>query len=89
MIPGDSTGTARKAGLDHRLDAYFATLRSSSLRETLKRSVANWRIYAAGAAGTLGIPHRRNRLAALGYPARDLNFPRRYKASGFPAFRPA
>jgi hypothetical protein len=47
MIPGDSSGTARKSDLDHRLDTYFATLRSSSLRETLKRSVANWRIYAA------------------------------------------
>jgi uncharacterized protein (TIGR03437 family) len=37
----------RKVDLDHRLEAYFATLRSSSLREALKRSVGNWQIYAA------------------------------------------
>jgi glutamate 5-kinase len=37
----------RKPDLNHRLEAYFATLRSSSLRETLKRRTANWQIYAA------------------------------------------
>jgi hypothetical protein len=40
-------GAARKLDLDHRLEAYFATLRSSVLREALKRSAANWQIYAA------------------------------------------
>jgi uncharacterized protein (TIGR03437 family) len=37
----------RKSDLDRRLDAYFAALRSSPLREALKRSVANWQVYAA------------------------------------------
>jgi len=40
-------GAARKFELDHRLDAYFATLRSSSLRAALKRGAGNWQIYAA------------------------------------------
>ena len=40
-------GKARKVDLDSRLEAHFATLRSSSLREALKRSVGNWQIYAA------------------------------------------
>src|ERR1700733_3121988 len=40
-------GVARKSDLDHRLEAYFATLRSSSLRDVLKRSAGNWQIYAA------------------------------------------
>ena len=40
-------GAARKLELDRRLEAYFATLRSSSLREALKRSAANWQFYAA------------------------------------------
>src|SRR5579859_7988436 len=40
-------GDARKFDLDHRLEAYFATLRSSSLSKTLKRSMGNWQIYAA------------------------------------------
>ena len=40
-------GAARKLDLDSRLDAYFATLRSSALRKTLKRTVENWQIYAA------------------------------------------
>jgi uncharacterized protein (TIGR03437 family) len=44
-------GAARKYDLDHRLEAYFATLRSSSLRssslkDALKRSAANWQLYA-------------------------------------------
>src|ERR1035438_3566732 len=37
----------RKLDLDHRLDGYFATLRSSSLRDAVKRSAGNWQIYAA------------------------------------------
>jgi len=40
-------GARRKSDLDQRLEAYFATLRSSSLRETLKRRASNWHIYAA------------------------------------------
>ena len=40
-------GAARKFDLDHRLEAYFATLRSSSLKEALKRSSGNWHRYAA------------------------------------------
>src|ERR1039458_9956533 len=40
-------GVARKSDLDHRLEAYFATLRSSSLKEALKRSAGNWQLYAA------------------------------------------
>jgi len=40
-------GVARKGGLDQRLDAYFATLRSSSLKQALKRGAANWQLYAA------------------------------------------
>ena len=40
-------GATRKLDLDRRLEAYFATLRSSSLREALKRSAGNWQTYAA------------------------------------------
>ncbi|MGA2880117.1 MAG: IPT/TIG domain-containing protein [Bryobacteraceae bacterium] len=40
-------GAARKLDLDRRLDVYFATLRSSSLKDALKRSAGNWQIYAA------------------------------------------
>src|SRR5579862_4068337 len=40
-------GVSRKLDLDRRLEAYFATLRSASLRNALKRSVGNWQIYAA------------------------------------------
>jgi uncharacterized protein (TIGR03437 family) len=40
-------GATRKADLDGRLEAYFVTLRASSVRELLKRSAANWQIYAA------------------------------------------
>src|ERR1700689_2458207 len=39
--------SGRKFDLDHRLEAYFATLRSSSLKEALKRSAGNWQLYAA------------------------------------------
>jgi uncharacterized protein (TIGR03437 family) len=38
---------ARKPELDRRLEAYFATLRPSVLREAFKRSAANWQMYAA------------------------------------------
>src|SRR5579863_2888079 len=37
----------RKCELEERLQAYFASLRSAPLKQTLKRSVANWRLYAA------------------------------------------
>jgi hypothetical protein len=37
----------RKLDLDGRLNAYFATLRTSPLRDALKRSVENWHVYAA------------------------------------------
>jgi len=37
----------RKLELDDRLNAYFATLRTSSFRYALKRSVENWQLYAA------------------------------------------
>jgi len=39
--------TWRKVELDHRLEAYFATVRSPSLREAIKRRAGNWQIYAA------------------------------------------
>ena len=39
-------GARRKLDLDHRLDAYSATLRSSPLKEVLKRA-GNWQMYAA------------------------------------------
>src|SRR5579864_4995894 len=45
----------RKLDLDHRLDAYFATLRSPSLREALKRRVGNWQIYAAVSGSALAM----------------------------------
>ena len=37
----------RKSDLEHRLEAHFATLRSSSPRTALKRSAGNWQVYAA------------------------------------------
>jgi hypothetical protein len=40
-------GAPRKIDLNSRLEAYFATLRSSSLKEVLKRSAGNWQVYAA------------------------------------------
>ena len=40
-------GAARRLDLDRRLEAYFATLRSSSLKDVLKRSAGNWQVYAA------------------------------------------
>jgi hypothetical protein len=36
-----------KLDIDNRLNAYFATLRTSSLGDRLKRSVENWQVYAA------------------------------------------
>lgn len=38
---------ARRADLDHRLEAWFAALRSSGLQSKLKRSLGNWQVYAA------------------------------------------
>ena len=40
-------GQGRKFDLDHRLEAYFATLRSLPVTEVLKRSIGNWQMYAA------------------------------------------
>jgi len=40
-------GAQRKLDLDRRLEAYFATLRSGSVKEALKRGVGNWHVYAA------------------------------------------
>lgn len=40
-------GAARRLDLDRRLEAYFATLRSSSLKDVLKRTAGNWQVYAA------------------------------------------
>jgi uncharacterized protein (TIGR03437 family) len=40
-------GATGKLDLDSRLEAYFATLRASSLKEALKRSVGHWQMYAA------------------------------------------
>jgi uncharacterized protein (TIGR03437 family) len=47
-------GAARKFDLDRRLEAYFATLRPS-LRDTLKRGVGNWQIYAAVTRSAMAI----------------------------------
>jgi hypothetical protein len=40
-------GAVRKPDLDSRLDAYFATLRSSCSDKAQKYSAGNWQIYAA------------------------------------------
>ncbi len=47
--PASGPGSAPKPGsdLEHRLEAYFATLRSSSLSEAVKRSAERWQLYAA------------------------------------------
>lgn len=37
----------RKSDLDRRLEAYFANLRSRSLKHVLRRSAGNWPLYAA------------------------------------------
>jgi uncharacterized protein (TIGR03437 family) len=41
--------------LDQRLEAYFAALRSTSLRETLKRRVGSWQIYAAATGSAMAM----------------------------------
>src|ERR1019366_4353570 len=40
-------GPAHKFDLDHRLEAYFAALRSFSTKEAVRRGAGNWQIYAA------------------------------------------
>jgi uncharacterized protein (TIGR03437 family) len=40
-------GATKKTDLDRRLDAYFATLRPAAFKDALKRSAANWQMYAA------------------------------------------
>ncbi len=60
-------GAPRKTDLDRRLEAYFATLRPTPLRDVIKRSAANWPIYAAvtgrhgDADRRLGLNHRQRR----------------------------
>lgn len=41
--------------LDRRLEAYFASLRAYPLRERLKRSPANWQIYAAVSSSAMAM----------------------------------
>ena len=48
-------GKSRKPDLDHRLKAYFSNLRSSSLKDTLKRSAGNWQLYAAVTSSTVAM----------------------------------
>jgi len=48
-------GDAGKFDLDRRLEAYFATLRSPSLKEALKRNAGNWQIYAAVTTSALAM----------------------------------
>lgn len=38
---------AHNLELDSRLNGYFATLRTSSFGDVLRRSVENWQVYAA------------------------------------------
>jgi uncharacterized protein (TIGR03437 family) len=45
----------RQADLDKHLEAYFATLRSTSLRETLKRRLGSWQIYAAATGSAMAM----------------------------------
>lgn len=45
----------RKFDLDHRLEVYFATLRSSYPKEALKRKAGNWQVYAAAAGSALAM----------------------------------
>jgi uncharacterized protein (TIGR03437 family) len=45
----------RKPDLDRRLEAYFATLHSSSLKHALKRSMANWQVYAAVSSSAMAM----------------------------------
>jgi len=40
-------GNRHRLDLENRLDAYFATLSPSALRKVLRRSAANWQMYAA------------------------------------------
>ena len=47
--------SARKIQLENRLEAYFATLRSTAPAETLKRMVANWPVYAAVSGSALAM----------------------------------
>ena len=40
-------GTPRRFDPQHRLEAYFDTLRAPSLKDTLRHTAANWQVYAA------------------------------------------
>src|SRR5215469_12005312 len=45
----------RKTDLEDRLDCHFATLHSSRLLQALKRSMANWQLYAAVSGSALAV----------------------------------
>src|SRR5579872_296436 len=60
----------RKSGLDQRLEPYFATLRSSALRETLKRRAGNWHLYAAVTGSAMAMATSTS-AAILGSSTRD------------------
>ncbi len=57
---------SHKSDLDHRLEAYFATLRPSALRAALKRSAANWHLYAAVTSSTLAMATGASAAAIIG-----------------------
>jgi uncharacterized protein (TIGR03437 family) len=63
-------GAERKFDLDRRLEAYFATLHSSSLKEALKRSAGNWQIYAAVTGSALAMATNAS-ASIIGSEARD------------------
>ncbi len=46
---------ARKLDLDHRLEAYFATLRSSFPKDAIRHKAGNWQVYAAAAGSALAM----------------------------------
>ena len=46
---------SRQCAVGQRLDAHFATLRSPSLRDVLKRSAGNWQIFAAVTSSALAM----------------------------------
>lgn len=62
---------ARKSDLDRRLEAHFANLRSLPLREALKRSAANWQIYAAVTGSAVAMATGAS-ASILGNGARDM-----------------
>jgi uncharacterized protein (TIGR03437 family) len=63
-------GAARKSGFDRRLEAYFATLRSSPAGALLKRRSGNWQIYAAVTGSALAMATNAS-AAIIGSAAED------------------